>query len=448
MSGLNASNSAANRPNVDLNSTSRRLAPKLPATAVGSTVLFVSLLAGYPFISFFAHWLPLPPRSVTIAYRATVLALSLWLLLPRRNKSSGRLSMALSVFLLFWGMYTTRMVHDALWDPRPMFRPYWEYFVYGIGSCLIPALSLMRRSTVAIIGKSAFWPTFMVVGASCLFAVIEQREVIGTSFGRVYGNEHLSPITLGHTGVMLVFLSLYGLFGLGHASRFSLLACLVALPIGLATIAIGGSRGPGVALVGLVGMLLLMLAKRRRWSGFVVVAGSVAILGSVSVSLLDAIGSGLLDRFATTSGRIDADTETRILIWRNGLTQFLDSPLLGSGLEEEVFRSYPHNLILEAAMATGVVGLMLFVIISGMALRRAVRLVYQGAPSMAWLGFLMVHQFILAMFSGAIYGRPEFWCMVGLMIHQVLQGWRVDAESSRMTSGGSRNMSWPVRVGR
>ena len=44
------------------------------------------------------------------------------------------------------------------------------------------------------------------------------------------------------------------------------------------------------------------------------------------------------------------------------VNQFFESPVFGSFLEEKIFKEYPHNLLLESFMATGILGGLLFVI--------------------------------------------------------------------------------------
>jgi O-antigen ligase len=133
----------------------------------------------------------------------------------------------------------------------------------------------------------------------------------------------------------------------------------------------------------------------------------VAILALAIVAGDSTLGS----RF--TELDLDPSALARLQSQANAIDQFLASPWIGSAYIELELRMYPHNPIVESAMATGVIGLVLFTLLFGNTLLLALRRLRRGRTMVA---LLCVQYLVASVFSSSIYASPTLWLVMALMI--------------------------------
>jgi O-antigen ligase len=90
--------------------------------------------------------------------------------------------------------------------------------------------------------------------------------------------------------------------------------------------------------------------------------------------------------------------------WR----QFLDQPLLGSHALELGSYTYPHNVLLESLMATGVLGFALLLGSMGPATLAALRIIRAESQFM-WIALIYLQYVVHCMVSGSLYLEASFW---------------------------------------
>jgi len=157
-------------------------------------------------------------------------------------------------------------------------------------------------------------------------------------------------------------------------------------------------------------LFLTRLNDRRLW----LFAVSIAAMGFWIISKrVDLIFGqrGIFDRFGGMLTGQDRSGEIRMQIYRAAIDQFTASPILGDGVEVRTFAYYPHNLILEAFMTTGIVGGMLFIMALLLALHRVWRL-FKVRSDKIWLGLIVVQYAVATQLSGAIYLSNGFWVLL------------------------------------
>lgn len=234
-------------------------------------------------------------------------------------------------------------------------------------------------------------------------------------------------------------ISLFGLNPIGLA-RGATIAALVGLIlvlapktrrwgtyIGLALVAVGLvaalatlSRGPLVGLVAGAGATAAALARCRG-----VQARGVALVGAGGVLATVAAASGALgplDRL------VSSDSSGRDLLWRQTLDVAVTHPsgvgwgLLGrhiTGFESENGRLYPHNAVLEIAAEAGVVATAVFLVALLCCGIEAFRSLttrsewYELVPLA-----LLVMSVTNAMFSSDLNGNRVMWLAMGLCLTQ------------------------------
>jgi O-antigen ligase len=127
--------------------------------------------------------------------------------------------------------------------------------------------------------------------------------------------------------------------------------------------------------------------------------GAVFIYGLQDMLLL------VITRFTDIAD--DTSSVERWDMLSGGFIQFLKEPLLGSFLEERISREYPHNLVVESFMATGLVGGTLFVLYYVASIRSMAGVLFQTGLSFISLATLSV--IILSLFSGGLSFSVDFW---------------------------------------
>ena len=206
------------------------------------------------------------------------------------------------------------------------------------------------------------------------------------------------------------------------ASRCAVrLAAIAVLPVLLVSLLAAGSRGPVLAFIaGLIVVVALTAASGRARRQLAIV-GAVLLGAAIVVPLVvpsSSIGRSLSTIVGSASG---LSSNGRSGLWSQAFTAFGAHPLLGIGtggfaaLNPETF---PHNLLLEMAVEVGIIGLLAvasMVVIMGRRLLLAWRHTTGTERLEVTLVFaLFVSAFVNALFSGAIQDNTDVWLWGGL----------------------------------
>jgi O-antigen ligase len=279
---------------------------------------------------------------------------------------------------------------------------------------LIPSLAFARQidrdTSLATYVQCMIWVGIAQV--TFLFGMSSELEV-SLEFKRLQ-SETLNAISYGILGSVSILLGGIGLllFSADDTShqwfekpaRGVKLLCTASIVLGAATMFLSGSRGPFLSA-----FLCLSIAFFRalRFAGNRIGMASFAIGFVISgalvlLPLLIEIDIPLFERiFRTIRGEELSDSD-RFSLWASGWDQFIQSPLWGSGLEEQVIGFYVHNLPLEAFMATGIFGGLLWLAMLFVGVRRAIQIIWYQPP-FAWIAMTFLLLMSNSMFSGNIW---------------------------------------------
>jgi O-antigen ligase len=189
--------------------------------------------------------------------------------------------------------------------------------------------------------------------------------------------------------------------------RRSMWANAFALIVGLGFIALTGSRGPMLAIVG--ALVLLLAMERPRLLAIVVAAVFVA------VGLVELLApSFVADVWHALVNRGGSD---RLIIWRLSLKVIATSPWVGLGPTarlDRVHEGFPHNLFLSTMFYAGAVGLAMLLTLLALVGRTAWRRPRGVDRSMRIA--LLVYPMLAGMtdMSIIIKGPAPMWYMVWL----------------------------------
>ena len=139
---------------------------------------------------------------------------------------------------------------------------------------------------------------------------------------------------------------------LGGGAKILPIATIIA---GLLFITLTGSRGPLIAILGSLAVLLMALRPR-------------ALVGAALVAAIPLLWPGVITR------ALERGWSNRLEIWQISLSKIAQHPIFGSGpttLLDRPGEDFPHNLFLSTLLYSGIIGLTLLLALLALATRAA-----------------------------------------------------------------------------
>jgi O-antigen ligase len=270
-----------------------------------------------------------------------------------------------------------------------------------------------------------FLLTLAVVAAGALLLIVQLASGAGhqaysPTSGRFTINAQQGSINLGRDSANGALIAICVIM---LATReWVRVAALAALPALLVALIAAGSRGPTVAFVVGLFVLLTLTAATGRARRQLIVVGSAIVAAAILVPVVvpgSAISRSLSTIIGSSSG---LSSNGRSSLWAEAFSAFNHHPLLGIGTggfgSIDPQELYPHNIVLEVSVELGVLGLAALL---GMLIAMAQRLTLlwqqlRGARQLevTLLIALFSSALVNAMFSGAIQDNSDLWLWGGL----------------------------------
>ena len=331
-------------------------------------------------------------------------------------------------FLWVAGLFFAYVMLSYLWSSS---------YEYGREKCLfVGVLTTYPLVACAVVLSSSRRRLIRFLYLLLVFALwISMSRLISISQHGVFGSEHVLGGNYLDTGDVVGMAALTCLvFGLKCASN-SWQRNIFYLGVGyfsLVLLMVGG-RGPCLATA-FSAAVIPLLGSRRRWR----TSARSRRRGSVIAMLLISIGAAYFcwgyvgdQRELSTLRRLETlvsgndfggSAETRLDMWRACFQVWPEKPVFGHGLgsfsvlyQNVDERLFPHNMVLELAVETGLVGVVLLMLLLLVAFRN---LVFQGRlsddPLRILVFVLLVKTFLQVMVSGDIPDNREFFGLLGL----------------------------------
>jgi hypothetical protein len=384
---------------------------------------FPVALFGYGLVATFITSADLS-RQLTVPYRAIVLVSSVIMLgvgLWQGTKFSRRYVGVLLCTLMFAILYSARLVYDVTFNSQ-LVQLSGDYVLPWFGISLVPAFGfflLNLKDPLKYLNIS--WYLLIAIA----FRIVLGNLQTGRTFSQMgrLGGEALNPISVGNYATSLVLLSLLIFLNRDPKGKNSGLLTtglvLVAISLGMYLLLLSASRGPILALV-FCSTLLFLGARNGQRGGIDIkkflVMLVIPLVFALASSLALGEGSSYLDRFLNSEEEIGGAGAgiQRPQLYPIALGHIWNNLILGTSIEVPGI-GYPHNLILESFLATGVIGGFLFTFIYFKMMHQAIRLVRTG-NAWNWLGILFVQYGISAMLSGSLYASSFFWCLLAALL--------------------------------
>jgi hypothetical protein len=374
----------------------------------------IATCSGYAIASYLPSYSALDMRVFIYAAYLSVGCLAV-ISLIRHLKRNAALKFGPIYFIVplivFWISYSLRYYSDAVLHPEILNvapdRLGLEIFCSSL-PCLLLGMSLSGRDLKKLT------PTAVMVSLVllCILA-LRDREYVTVSRLR---NESLGAIMLGHLGAAAVLLALFSFLSASDFLRsrnlFQLGVAILAFPLGFVVLLYAGSRGPVLAFVVCALMIGVYAIQKRAWA-MIAVLGVVGILGGSFAYRYAARSEADLERISGIENYISfRQSSDRDVILMNAWNEFLNSPLTGSGMEESISGSYPHNIIIEGFMTTGIIGGSCLLWLCLLCLFQAGKAIVRGRAE-SWICILFIQAFVRLLFSNTIASDGFFWFSLG-----------------------------------
>lgn len=393
----------------------------------GTAILFGAVLVGYQFVACISTILHAPGGSLSPAYRAFVVLLSLTLLgfsLVRGQWRSSRL------LLLYLAIYTARLVFDFFYANLPNTDNALTFFVL---TTLIPTLALsispglmdLRRIMLVCL----YWG-----GATCLLLLYIQisgafvSEADYEQTGGRLSLEILNPINISYTGIYASIAG-YAALASGRLRPITRMVALAMMPIGMVVLFAGGSRGPLVAIA--ASFTVMAFVGRRTWL--------IILLGLLTLVMLAATqtdASVMIDRL--TQAGSDQSSRERIFVMHTSFDLALQHPFFGFGYVDPETGSYPHNVVVESFLALGLGGAALMIILQLRMVRDSLLIARQTEY---FLPLITITSVANVWMSGSIWGASMFFVAAA-----VTSSFRAALQARMRAMAGGRGRA-PPRAG-
>lgn len=369
--------------------------------------LMAVVVLGYPIAASLVGVFGVDGTTISHPFRAMVFGFSLLVIATGFAKPlRGYIDKWL---LLFFAIYLVRLTHDWLIEDLPGAFESTRFFVL---TSVFPCLAVWLAADEEFDDRT-FCRRVLMLGvffqALFYFNFLIGRTVVGSDDNFDTGRqalETLGPIAFGHANLSILICGLvylqYCKPGLQKIAMILLI--LTTLPM----IFQSGSRGPIVTLA-----ILLFWYNGARISRLIYLLPLIGL--GVLIVPTENLGVQRMILLLQGAEGLDRSALVRLTVQADAVRDFLDSPIWGKHYLDPYWGlgKYPHNILIEAGMALGLIGLLPILIIGVRTVRKAIGPVGKAHPTLV---LLLMQYAIAAQFSGVLFGSDKLFMMAGLLI--------------------------------
>ncbi len=364
-------------------------------------------------------------KWITVAFALVVTA---WQFALREQWTKTRVGMIEKYFAVFilWGIVCLFFADRPLASLVEFGRLIGLYIIY-----LITKVTVRKKSHVIIV-LALFT---LIAFSSSLYSI---ASLMNGRYFRVRG-------FMNNPGAYAQFLTFVLPFVVAGAvlTRYKLLrySLVVVTVIGILAVFLAWSRGSIIAAA--IQITVILIAERRYRA--LCIAGAVAVALTAALFMVPTVN----DIFYKV-GRLQAGTTHRTTLWKSGIEAISDSPVFGKGFEIQVAdvlhrvywndlssallykdvsgRFHAHNHYIQATIATGVPGLVIFLAFLYYLIRNGIRdfveergrrrQIFFSAMLSVHVSFIFLSFFTTAPLFGSGTYANYFWISLG-MVHAI-----------------------------
>ncbi|MFZ4543221.1 MAG: O-antigen ligase family protein [Saprospiraceae bacterium] len=408
--------------------------------------LLIITCFGYPITAVPIAMSALPSTPINMSLKAIYCAVAIFIIIISIYKKNLHFSKTAYFLILFWVIYSIRLVYDiSILDIRlakgsgnSETNPNTAFYIYSyfFMSSIIPALAIMISTKLIDLAKLTGNLIFVLAVANVEVALYLYQNIamagkdLFLERANIYSQVDdgpegivLNTILIGYIGQQLAVNSLGRVLVIKGESIFKKLLLVGFIVLGIFNIVVAASRSPFLSLAVLVLILIFynfrFQAKAvRYWLSASVVVFFISILTIVYIMpFIENNDLAIINRLIEfQSDRSSGGKEYRDFAYASALNDFFDSPIFGKQYVGTYDNFYPHNVILEALMATGVVGFLVFLVAIFAFIFKAFQALQPGKKYLFLCLLFVLPKFAISLSSGCLFIDPEFWILFGFFI--------------------------------
>lgn len=347
-------------------------------------------------------------RFYSVPLRILLMLLMLYYLKENRNKLWNR-NFANVLLFYFTILYVIKVLYTESIN-APTAHSWFEYIFYYLSYSLLPFVFFSNVDFIKY--KNIIIEAIVLSGFLLgIIMMIFFKNFLGASaVGRISnltyqtGEAIISPIAIAYSGAITVLMCVYKLI-YDKNSGIKLLYIILTLIVSFVIFFLGATRGALVAVFfGLISFIYFGNMKQRM----LLIALSVIATPFILYGI-EATGSAIFDR--TLDSISTGDSSGREILWEEAIREFIKYPIVGGRIE--VSGIYPHNLIIEVLMGTGLVGFVLFMSFLIILFKKGVALIKENHEFLI-VFMLFVCGLSLHFFSSSITSAITLFSALGM----------------------------------
>lgn len=360
-------------------------------------------------------------RFYSIPLRIVVTGIMFYILSKNwRNVVNNKFSPYIFLFTGFWIFYSLKVLYSQnLSFNNDLSKDWFEFIFFALTYVVIPFFTFLsldlKHFKNTILDAMIFSGFIMGIVSTYLYGYL-----LISGVGRISlityetGQDVLSPLALSYGGALTIVLCVHKLILEKKKSFISKLYLSSTIAFAFVMFLLGSSRGSVIALMLTLPLFILYspLKKKIRLT-FLTILSTPLIIWAIEAS-----GSNIFERIGNTSKDKGGG---RNILWENAIEHFEQNPIFGGKVE--IGGIYPHNLILEILMATGIVGaiLILPVIFKGFKLG----LTYSRIDKQnLFILLIIIQAFAQHFFSAGFYTSILLFVPIAMVMNVANSDWR------------------------
>lgn len=315
-------------------------------------------------------------------------------------------------FFLFWIFYFLKVLYteNLISDYRELSRHWFEYIFYAITFVVFPFYTFV----VLPVEKYRDYIVNGIIFAGFVLGIVGMYlygHLLQSGIGRINlityqtGESVLNPLNLSYSGSLTIVLCLYKLIIQKDYSKKTKVYLIITMSLSFAMFLLGSSRGSVVSLFLTFPLFLIYSPVKKKIRLLLIFLLSTPIVYWAIV----ASGSSIVDRIISTKEDKGGGRDS---LWFDAINHFIDHPIFGGKIE--VSGIYPHNLIIETLMSTGLIGafIMFPIIIYGF--KRSYQCAKDNKLNLFIL-IILIQGFTQHFFTGGMYTATLLFMPLGMI---------------------------------
>ena len=391
----------------------------------------------YPITANIISIANVPSTPINITIKAIFAITSVILIIPYMVKYEVVFKKHLLPSFFFLVLYSVRIVYDnSFTDVRFVDHPPFYVYSFYFGTIFFPCLAIIlnaRKIDVKQLFKIFFYLLLisnvettlnLIVFGGLSAESIEggRAEVINDIAGEV--TSVINPILVAFYGGILSIVTLLYLLILDEKKSYVFKILLViGFALGLVNLVLGASRGPLLSFVALLFLMFFinfLIAKKNFRYALNIIFVILGLIAATIKYIIPLIDSGKLNAFTRLfdffEQKQSGEVEYRDLAYASAWQDFLDSPIIGKQFVGTFDTFYPHNIILEVFMATGIIGAFFFIGMFFSIIYKSLFVIRTVDRNMIGILVLLLYKLMTCLTSSCLFEDNVFWVMICIFL--------------------------------